>query len=310
MKGVNFSEWECGAEIANRRRVRHRPRTTTSRVITALFLTSLFASSGMALALPSDLTFSMPEISQSRVLFTFGTMTVEIVELASGLLATYTQDGVAHRVAIIDDSEGYRFSIDGGSWRSFSSDLLETPNTPLHAYSAPSSMQDPDFHFNARYWWDGVRFIRGYPAAYPHPDRDYHHIFSKSDWRYWGIQLLHSQFGSDNIGSLVNLGPVGVGIAIGAVVGWVTGGPFGSAAGALVGAIVAGLLSYYYHVVLVDEAGAIWWWINRSLFTAIKNIPWWFWMCGRCVESYIAANIDFLRVGTLTANNDLRIRGP
>ena len=30
--------------------------------------------------------------------------------------------------AVMDDSEGYRFSIDGGSWRSFSSDLLVTPS--------------------------------------------------------------------------------------------------------------------------------------------------------------------------------------
>ncbi len=279
-------------------------------VITALFLMSLFGGSGIALAFPTDPIPSTREAGGSGVVFTVGTMTVEMVEQVGGFLFTYRQNGFANRVAVVDDTAGYRFSIDGGPWRHVQLDVGRTPLNLEGSRSSIDTLQDPDFHFNTRYWWDGVRLIRGYPAVYPHPDRGFYHVLAKADWRYWGSQLLHFQFGSDKVGSLVSLGPAGAGIAIGAVVGWLVGGPIGSAVGALTGAIIGGLLSYYYRVVFVDEAGTIWWWINKSLFTAIKNIPWWFWFCGRCVESYIAAHIDFLRVGTLTVNNDLGIRGP
>ncbi len=277
-------------------------------VIVTLFLGSLLSASGVGTARPVEPTPLLLNSGDSRVQVTFGAMTIEIVRQPNGYDFVYFQSGSEYRFSIIDDSEGTRYSINGGLWRG--APLEPKESYPMMEASSYNPDKDPDFHFRLNYWWDGVRFIRGYPAVYPHPDRGYHHVVSKNDWRYWGIQLLHFQLGTDNVGLSLNFGPYVVGALIGGLIGSLVGGPLGTVVGTILGAVVGGLLAYYYNVRFVDEAGALWWWINKSFFTAIKNIPWWFWFCGRCVEGYIASHIDFLRVGSLTAINDLRIRGP
>ncbi len=278
-------------------------------VIVFLFLGSLLAASGVVVARPGEPSLPLPVSGDSRVEVKIGTLTLDIVSQHDGYEFTYRTAEAEHRYSIIDDHDGVRYSIDGGPWKSVA--LGPRQSSSQIAEALPSDQnQNPDFHFRAQYWWDGVRFIRGYPAVYPHPDRGYYHVLAKNDWRYWGIQLLHFQFGTDNVGLSVNFGPYVVGALIGGIIGSLLGGVLGTIAGTILGAIIGGLLAYYYGVNFLDEAGGLWWWVNKSLFTAIKNIPWWLWFCGRCVEGYIAAQIDYLRVGSLTAKNDLRIRGP
>ncbi|MEE9592695.1 MAG: hypothetical protein V3W28_03840, partial [Thermoplasmata archaeon] len=169
MKGVNFLGVKCGAKSANVGRVDLRLWRVLTVGFTALLLSTLFGTAGIVDALPISSSPVLREVSASRVVVAIGTMTVEIVELPDRVLVAYTQAGVTHYLSVVDDSAGYRYSIDGGSWRKAPLEPEGTADPRWTDSLSADPFQDPDFHFNVRYWWDGVRFMRGYPAAYPHP---------------------------------------------------------------------------------------------------------------------------------------------
>lgn len=306
MKGVNLTERK-GAKFENEAGTRTQGWRLATGFLVVLFLGAILWASGAASLLPDDQEDSFGEPAGSRVELTIGTVTLEIIKTGPSYQLIYVQDGKVYRTAVLEDPDGVRYSLEGGPWSEVRLDLLEGASTS-HAKEGVSSglPVNPDFHGPTKYWWDGIRFIKNYPAAYPHPDRDYYHILTKSQWAYYGYRLLHYQIGADYVGTLATIGPVAVGAVIGAIIGsmvaaWI---------GAIVGTIVGALLVLAFNVVFIDEAGTIWWWINRSLFSALRNIPWWIVWCSPCVQGYIYSHIDYLRVGSFTAYNELGIWGP
>ena len=313
MKGVRFPGRGQGKKSANESRHGIHIWRVAASLVVALLLSPLLMTSGVGLASPEASGLSFREDRESAVEITIGTMKVTMFSNANAHHFTFKQNGAEFSVVVVDDSEGVRYSFNGRSWQEVRLEsLLGRQSSVLSLIDQQSSpMQDPDFHRGGtKYWWDGVRFMKGFPTVYPHPDRSFYHLLPKSDWRYWGVKLMHYQLGTDHVGALTSAGPYAVGAVIGGVIGFTVGGAVGAAIGAIAGVLVGAILAYYFSVTFVDEAGAIWWWINKSLFNALRSIPWWLWFCGRCVEAYIASHIDYLRVGTLTANNDLRISGP
>lgn len=278
-------------------------------LVSILFLSSFLAVSGMVTASQGDNSSAVRMVDQSQVEMTFGTITLGITEVSGGYEFSYRQASMVTRLSVMDSSDVVKVSINGGEWEDVRTLLEQTSFSSIEP-TASVSGEESFSPLSYRTWWDGVRFVKGYPAVYPHPDRDYYGIFAKRDWDRVGVRLVHYQFGTAVVGLLANLGPFAIGAAIGAAVGSAFAPGVGTIVGAIVGSIIGGILSYAYNVAFVDEVGTIWWWINRSLLTALSNAPWWLWWCGPCMQAYIANNIDYLRVGSLTGHNELRIRGP
>ncbi|MEM3896268.1 MAG: hypothetical protein QW763_03265 [Archaeoglobaceae archaeon] len=102
------------------------------------------------------------------------------------------------------------------------------------------------------YWWDNVRFIKGYWVRYPHPDYSYYGIQPWDDRRIDGNRLIHYHINRDYSSVLAQLAPVTIGAAIGAYAGNVPG----AVIGAVFGLVLSGSTSY----ILLDENGCIWFW--------------------------------------------------
>ncbi|MFQ6012685.1 MAG: hypothetical protein ACE5LS_03465, partial [Thermoplasmata archaeon] len=171
MKGVTFSGLRQGAKCANETRSGRGSWRIAPVVIAVLLLSPMLWVSGSVSALPNIPSVSVREVAGPRLEITIGTMTVEMIEHAGGYLFTYRQAGAVYRVAVVESPDGVRYSIDGGAWRGVPLEFERTPSVVEKSFAG--SIQGPDFHRDTRYWWDGVRFMRGYPTVYPHPDRDY-----------------------------------------------------------------------------------------------------------------------------------------
>ncbi|MFQ5908689.1 MAG: hypothetical protein ACE5JE_07690, partial [Thermoplasmata archaeon] len=164
MKGVNFSGVRSGVKSANVGRVDLRLWRVLAVGFTALLLSTLFGATGIVDAFPTASSAVPREVGASRVVLTIGTMTVDIVERPNGVIVSYTQAGTTHHLSVVDNAAGYRYSIDGGSWKRAPLEPESTAPSRSVEYSTADPLQDPDSHFRVRYWWDGVRFMRGYPA--------------------------------------------------------------------------------------------------------------------------------------------------
>jgi len=115
------------------------------------------------------------------------------------------------------------------------------------------------------YWWDGVKFVRGYGVKYPHPDYEYYQIEAWETAYIGGNQLIHYHISDAASQVIAQLAPAAAGAAIGAYVG----GVVGAVAGAVLGVILSGSTSY----VLLDEKGSIWFWYAKKWGWTIVPVP-------------------------------------
>ena len=106
------------------------------------------------------------------------------------------------------------------------------------------------------YWWDGVKFVKGFGIKYPHPDYTYYLIEPWDTAYIEGNQLIHYHIADAASQVIAQLAPAAAGAAIGAYVG----GVVGAAVGTVLGLVLSGGTSY----VLLDENGCIWFWYAKE----------------------------------------------
>lgn len=293
-----------------------KTRVVAGLTMTLAILGMVMWGSGTVVASSSPPVDVAIESTEEGIVFTYHTVTVTILQRGDDFKLTYyLGDGSSITWFLRFNQEGSWYSADGEHWK-------KGPTVPTAAadrLTGPTADADrilrlavsPSFFGleSTTFYWDSVRFVKGFPYLYGHPDRNYYQIYSQLDWLKYGYRLLHYQFGSNFVGTLGTLGPTLVGLIIGAAIGSIVPGP-GTLIGAIVGAVLGTILTYIGYVVWVDEAGATWWWVNKSLLTALANIPWWLWWCGPCLTAIVWDNTDYVRVGSTTFLNYLGISDP
>lgn len=107
------------------------------------------------------------------------------------------------------------------------------------------------------YWWDGVKFVRGYGVKYPHPDYKYYRIEPWDDCYITGNKLIHYHISDYNSQKIAGLPPIVVGAVIGGIAGEYSGGGVGGIIGTIVGGILALWFGSDLSHILLDEHGCI-----------------------------------------------------
>ena len=149
------------------------------------------------------------------------------------------------------------------------------------------------------YWWDGVKFVKGYGVKYPHPDYTYYQIEPWDDSYINGNKLIHYHISDYNSQKIAGLPPVVVGAVIGGIVGEI----LGSGIGGVIGAIVGGILALWFGAdlsnILLDEHGCIWFWFSKSFSWITVPVP-----------PYVAWIPNYFRVASYTLWDALGIGNP
>ncbi len=149
------------------------------------------------------------------------------------------------------------------------------------------------------YWWDGVKFVKGYGVKYPHPDYAYYQIEPWDNGYVNGNRLIHYHISDYNSQKIAGLPPV----VVGAVIGGIVGGYLGEGVGGVVGAIVGGILALWFSSdlshILLDEHGCIWFWFSKSFSWVAVPVP-----------PYLAWIPNYFRIASYTLWDALRIGNP
>jgi len=149
---------------------------------------------------------------------------------------------------------------------------IPTPPIPTELLDTPQATR-------GGFTWDGVTFVeKNSTIAYAHPDRAAYNINSKTLWDHDGSQLTHKQIGSNYVGlfndvagGTAELAALSIeealataGIAITAEVSLVL------IATVAVFLVALSILGY----TILDEAGSIWYWIDRGYPTWLVDNNW------------------------------------
>jgi len=149
------------------------------------------------------------------------------------------------------------------------------------------------------YWWDGVKFVKGYGVKYPHPDYAYYRIEPWDDSYITGNKLVHYHISDYNSQKIAGLPPVVAGAVIGGIVGEVLGGGVGGVVGGIVGGVLALWFGADLSNMLLDEHGSIWFWFSKSF--SWVTVP---------VAPYVAWVPNYFRVASYTLWDALGIGNP
>lgn len=253
--------------------------------------TALVVGVLLAVVLATAGTAAAPR--QQGLTLTFGDMTMTVAKSQGTWIITCTVNGTTNVSTVSVGRKFASLTLDGTFVETISPTGVMTMANETRVESIPQI--DPQ----TNYWWDGIYFVKGYPYLYPHPNRDYYQIYASRDWAMYGTNLLHYQFGSQTSTLLMNMGPFALGAAIGGAAGAAAGGVAGAAIGAALGAIVGAILAYVVGVKFQDEANAIWWWVNKSLISALAHPPWWVLAFGMW-NYWASSNLKYLRTGSYT----------
>ena len=148
------------------------------------------------------------------------------------------------------------------------------------------------------YWWDGVKFVRGYGVKYPHPDYKYYRIEPWETCWISGDQLIHVHIADWLSKSIVDSPPVVAGAIIGAIIDEAS-----HIAGAALGALLGAILTPAFEYITLDENGCIWVWFAKAWewkWIPISNPPYW-------IYAYVP---KYLRISAHTFWDDLGIGNP
>lgn len=230
---------------------------------------------------------------QQGLTMTFGDMTLTVTKSQGSWVLTYTMNGTTNVSTVSVGRKFASLTLDGTFVETIS------PTGVMTMANETKVLSLPQVDFQTTYWWDNVYFVKGYPVLYPHPNRDYYQIYASREWATYGTNLLHFQIGAQMSAMLLAAGPVALGAAIGAYLGAIAGGTVGAVVGAAVGGVIGAILAYVVGVTFQDEANAIWWWVNKSLISAMAHPPWWVIAFGMW-NYWASSNLKYLRTGSYT----------